>query len=59
MTVVFKSPDSKWQLTIRNSDGMPEKWFEPVWTKIELKYTTKEIIESMKKICPEAWNKKI
>tara|TARA_Y100000758_G_C15871853_1_gene357002 strand:- start:317 stop:490 length:174 start_codon:yes stop_codon:yes gene_type:complete len=56
MSITFKSPDNKWQLNIRNSAGMPTKWFEPKWSKISPEYTTKEIIESMKKICPEAWN---
>ena len=55
--IYFNSPDGKWQLKIRNSDGMPEKWFEPRWTEIhpEKQYKTKEIIEAMKTICPEAW----
>ena len=52
MSMIFKSPDGKWQLNIRNSEGMPYKWFEPKWTEIrpEPKYTTKEIIEAMVEI---------
>ncbi len=56
MSITFKSPDKKWQLNIRNSAGMTAEWFEPRWTKISPEHTTKEIIEVMKRICPEAWN---
>ena len=56
MSITFKSPDEKWQLNIRNSAGMTAEWFEPRWTKISPEHTTKEIIEAMKRICPEAWN---
>ena len=63
--ICFNSPDGKWRLKIRNSDGMPLKWFEPKWEDLKkfpppskYNYSTKEIIEAMKNIAPEAWNKK-
>ena len=63
--ISFNSPDGKWRLKIRNSDGMSEKWFESKWEDLKKilpppkhSYSTKEIIEAMKNIAPEAWNKK-
>jgi len=33
--ICFNSPDGKWRLKIRNSDGMPLKWFEPKWEDLK------------------------
>ena len=44
------SPDGKWKIMIEEDKV---RWID--MSKPKYQYTTQEIIEAMKTICPEAW----